>query len=111
MLEISELLGTILGTKDIIEIHRDFANFEDFTNFHVYVDHPNGTQVVPKILESKNMMLELSKTLSNVPIGFLDVASDECTFLEISKFSFVSQIFQKLKSANPGRKFVPSVCF
>ena len=107
MLEISELLGT----KDIIEIHRDFANFEDFTNFHVYVDHPNGTQVVPKILESKNMMLELSKTLSNVPIRFLDVASDECTFLEFSKFSFVSQIFQKLKSANPGRKFVPSVCF
>ena len=48
MIEISELLGTILGTKDIIKIHRDFANFQDFTNFHVYVDHPNGTQVVPK---------------------------------------------------------------
>ena len=111
MVEISELLGTILGTKDIIEIYRDFANFEDFTNFHVYVDHPNGTQVVPKILESKNMMLELSKTLSNVPIGFLDVDSDEGTFLKISKFSFVNQNCQKSKSTNPGRKFVPNICF
>ena len=37
-------LGTILGTKDIIEIHEHFANFEDFCTFHVYVDHPNGTQ-------------------------------------------------------------------
>ena len=86
MVEIFELLGTILGTKNIIKIHRDFANFEDFTNFHVYVDHLNGTQVIHEILESKNMMLELSKTLSNVPIGFLDVASDECTFLKFQNF-------------------------
>ena len=80
MVDISGVLGTILGTKDTIELHKDFVTFKDFCIFHVYVGHPNGTQVVPKILESKNMVLELSKTLSNVPIGFLDVDSDECIF-------------------------------
>ena len=90
MVEISEFLGTILGTKDIIKMHKDFTKFEDSTNFHVYVDHPHCTHAVPKILESKNMMLDLSKTLLNVPIRLINAIFDECIFLKISRFSFVS---------------------
>ena len=44
MVEISGVLGTILGAKDTTELHKDFVNFKDFCTFHVYVSHPNGTQ-------------------------------------------------------------------
>ena len=46
---ISVVLGTILGTMDIIEIHKNFMNFKDFYVFHMHMCHSNGTQVVPKI--------------------------------------------------------------
>ena len=49
VIEISGVLGTILGTMDIIEIHKNFMNFKDFYVFHMHMCHSNGTQVVPKI--------------------------------------------------------------
>ena len=51
MVDIPRVSGIILGTHDTIELHKDFVTFKDFCTFHVYVGHPNGTQVVPKILE------------------------------------------------------------
>ena len=77
----------------------------------MYVGHSNGTQVVPKILESKNMMLDLSKALSIVPIGFLGVDCDECTFLKISKFSFLSQIFKNRNRTIPAENLYPIFVF
>ena len=108
MIEISKLLGTILGT---IEAHKDFVKIGIFYIFHVYVGHPDGTQVVPKISKSKNMMFELSKTLSNVLIRLVEPNSEKVEFLQISKFSFVGQNFQKSKSADSGRKIISRVYF
>ena len=53
MIEISKLLGTILGTTGTIEVGKDFAKNRVFCLFHEHVDHPDGTQVVPKISKSK----------------------------------------------------------
>ena len=49
MIEISKFLGTILGTMSTIEVGKDFAKNMVFCLFHEHVDHPDGTQVVPKI--------------------------------------------------------------
>ena len=80
MIEISKLLGTILGTMCTIKGVQDFVKIGNFYIFNVYVGHPDGTQVVPKILKSKNMMFELSKTLSNVLIRLLEVNSEKVEF-------------------------------
>ena len=81
MIEISKLLGTILGTIGTIEAHKDFVKIGILYIFHVYVGHPDGTQVVPKISKSKNMMFEVSKTLSNVLIRLLELNSEKVEFL------------------------------
>ena len=54
MIEISKLLGTILGTMCIVEAHKDFVKIRIFYIFHVYVGHSDGNQVVLKISKSKN---------------------------------------------------------
>ena len=77
MIEISKLLGT-MGT---IEVGKDFAKNSVFRMFHEHIGHPDGTQVVPKISKSKNMMFELSKTLSNVLIRLLKPDFEEIEFL------------------------------
>ena len=76
MIEISKLLGT-MGT---IEAHKEFVKIGIFYIFHVYVGHPDGTQVVPKISKSKNMMFELSNALSNVLIRLLEPNSEKVQF-------------------------------
>ena len=40
MIEISKLLGTILG----VEEHKDFVKIKMFYIFYEYVDHLDGTQ-------------------------------------------------------------------
>ena len=57
------------------------------------------------------MMSKLSKTLSSVLIGLLDVDFNNFAFLSFSKFSFVSQNFQESKSADSGQQCVSNVCF
>ena len=94
-----------------IEAHKDFVKIGIFYIFYVYVGHPDGTQVVPKISKSKNMMFELSNALSNVLIRLLEPNSEKAEFSKISKFSFVGQNFQKSKSADSGRKIISRVCF
>ena len=81
MIKISKLLGTILGTIGTIEAHKDFVKIGIFYIFHVYVGHPDGTQVVLKISKSKNMMFEFSNTLSNVLIRLLEPDFDEIEIL------------------------------
>ena len=105
MIEISKLLGTILGTMGTIEVCKDFVKIGIFYIFHVYVGHPDGTQVVPRICKSKNMMFKLSNALSDVSIRLLEPDSENVEISKISKFSFVGQNFQKSKSADSVRKF------
>ena len=81
MIEISKLLGTILGTMDTVKAHKDFMKIKVFYIFHVYVGHPDGTQVVPKISKSKNNMFELSNALSNVLIRHLEPNLEKIEFL------------------------------
>ena len=64
-----------------IEVCEDFVKIGIFYTFHVYVGHPDGTQVVPKISKSKNMMFELSNALSNVLIRLVEPNSAEVEFL------------------------------
>ena len=78
---------------------------------HVHVGHPDGTQVVPRICKSKNMMFKLSNALSDVLIRLLEPDSENVEILKISKFLFVRQNFQKSKSADIGRKIIYRVCF
>ena len=108
MIEISKLLGTILGT---IEVCKDFAKNSVFRLFHEHIGHPDGTQVVPKISKLENMMFKLSNALSDVLIRLLETDSEKVEISQISKFSFVGQNFQKLKSANSGRKIISQVYF
>ena len=81
MIEISKLLGTILGTMCTVEAHKDFVKIRIFYIFHVYVGHPDGAQVVPKISKSKNIMFELSKALSNAFIRLLELGFEKVEFL------------------------------
>ena len=81
MIEISKLLGTILGTMGTVEAHKDFVKIRIFYIFHVYVGHPDGTQVVPKVSKSKNIMFELSNALSNVLIRHLELNLEKVEFL------------------------------
>ena len=77
MIEISKLLGAILGTMGTIEAHKDFVKIWIFYIFHVDVGHPDGTQVVPRISKSKNMMFKLSNALSDVLIRLLEPDSEK----------------------------------
>ena len=43
MIEISKLLGAILGTMGTVEMHKDFVKIRIFYIFHAYVGHPDGT--------------------------------------------------------------------
>ena len=108
MIEISKFLGTILGTMGTIEVCKDFAKNSIFRLFHEHVD---GTQVVPRISKSKNMMFKLSNALSDVLIRLLEPDSEKVEISQISKFSFVGQNFQKLESADIGRKIICRVYF
>ena len=49
--------------------------------------------------------------LSGAPIRLLQPEYEHIEILEISKFSFVGQKFQKSKSADIGRKIICSVYF
>ena len=111
MIELSKLLGTILGTMGTVEVHKDFVKIRIFYIFHAYVGHPDGTQVVPQISKSKNIMFELSNALSNVLIRLLELNFEKVEFLKISKFSFVDQNFQKSKSADSGWKIISWIQF
>ena len=71
----------------------------------IYIGHLDGTQVVPNISKSKNMMFNLSKALSNVLIRLSESNLESVDFWKFSKFSFVGQNFQKSKSADSGWKF------
>ena len=71
----------------------------------MYIGHLDGTQVVPNISKSKNMMFNLSKALSNVLIRLSESNLESVDFWKISKFLFVGQNFQKSKSADSGWKF------
>ena len=88
-----------------------FPKIDVFGLFHVHVGHPDGTQVVPRICKSKNMMFKLSNALSDVIIRLLEPDSENVEISKISKFSFVGQNFQKSKSADIGRKIIYRVCF
>ena len=81
MIEISKLLGTILGTMGTVKAHKDFMEIRVFYIFHVYVNHPDGTQVVPKISKSKNIIFELSNALSNALIRILELNFEQIEFL------------------------------
>ena len=81
MIEISKLLGTILGTMGTVEAHKDFMKIRVFYIFHLYVGHPDDTQKVPKISELKNIMFELSNALSNVFIRHLELNLEKVEFL------------------------------
>ena len=81
IIEVSKLLGTVLGTMGTVEAHQDFVKIRIFYIFHVYVGHPDGTQVVPKISKSKNIMFELSNALSNVLIRHLELNLEKVQFL------------------------------
>ena len=105
MIEISKLLGTILGTMGTIEVCKRFVKIRIFYIFHVYVGHPDGTQVVPRICKSKNMMFKLSNALLDVLIRLVEPDSENVEISKISKFSFVGQNFQKSNSADSSWKF------
>ena len=67
-----------------------FPKIDVFGLFHVHVDHPDGTQVVPRICKSKNMMFKLSNALSDVIIRLLEPDSENVEILKFicgSKFS------------------------
>ena len=76
-----ETFGYHSGYHGTIETHKEFVKIGIFYIFHVYVGHPDGTQVVPKISKSKNMMFELSNALSNVLIRHLDPNLEKVEFL------------------------------
>ena len=80
MIEISKLLGTILGTMRTIRSDKDFVKIGILCIVHLYVGHQDGTQVVPKMSKSKNMMFELSNALSNDLIRFLEPNSEKAEF-------------------------------
>ena len=82
-----------------------------FDLFHVHIGHLGGTQVVPRMSKSKNMMFKISNELSDVLIRLLEPDSENVEILKISKFSFVGQNFQKSKSADIGREIIYRVCF
>ena len=63
-----------------------FSKIDVFGLFHVYVGHPDGTQVVPTISKSKNMMFKLSNALSDVLIPLLEPDSGNVEISKISKF-------------------------
>ena len=69
-----------MGTMGTIEVCKDFVKIGIFYIFHVYVGHPDGTQVVPKISKSKNMF-DLYNALSNVLIRLLEPNSEKVEFL------------------------------
>ncbi len=70
-----------------------FLKVDVFRLFHVHVGHLDGTQVVPRISKSKNMMFKLSKALSDVLIRLLEPDSENVEISKISKFSFVGKKF------------------
>ena len=80
MIEISKTLGTILDTMDTMKRNRDIVKISDFCILHIYAGHSDGTQGVSKFLKLKNMMSEVSKTVSNVPIRFLESDFEEVEF-------------------------------
>ena len=89
----------------------DILKMRAFYMLHRYVGHQDGTQVVPNISKSKNMMFNLSKALSNVLIRLSESNLESVDFWKISKFSFVGQNFQKSKSADSGQQYVSNVYF
>ena len=64
-----------------VEVHKDFVKIRIFYIFHACVRHPDGTQMVPKISKSKNIMFELSNALSNAIIRILELNFEKVEFL------------------------------
>ena len=55
-----------------IEILQTCVFLQNINQFHEFRGTPNGTQMVPKILSSQNMMSEVFKTVSTILITYLD---------------------------------------